>query len=481
MEFIAVIIAFMLGWGCLRVFLIQSDVHTIGMFAFPAGMTIWVLSVIVTLILHIPYSPWVPLSLCMVGIGILNRWVGQRPRRLEILHLVLWCGVMVLISAIAQHYDLTVLTTDTLFILSMGEQFAQHGGFHDGLKAVFASFSSYLAFVQMAAYSLNVEYFKSVLPLSASSTVLLMVWLGRRLLLHFGQNNLVVVWGLPILGAAVLVSSYPYFWGAFYMKTAPVYGLMIFVACVGAVLASVEREPRWLVITSLALLATISMRLEAGLTSLPILVAIFSIATIDINVRIRLIGPISLAFGGWYAFIIIMTFARGMFGVYELFAIGVLPGIFGVAVCTLVLSERMRTSLSMNRAVMLLPWLMVVCLSGFIVAYGLTHQETAFKSLAQYGCYLGNPSLGATFFWAAAVALVLSAPFLTDRFPGETTFVFSIVGFLLVLAAIGVLTPWKHCGTHDSTNRILAHIMPTVIFYIVIKYGCSRKPNKILI
>lgn len=477
MEVLAVIVAIFMGWGYLRLFLADTAPHIMAIAAFPFGVAIWVMSVIVLFALHIPYSAWSVLILVVVSLGIANHFVGTAVDKREIRVLVLWGGVMSGLDLLAQHFDLTVLSSDTMFIISMGKQFAQNGGFSEGVRGTLASFSSYLSFTEMASVSLGAPEFRGVVPLHAAATLLLIIVGGHRLLTRRHGASLIAAWGLPCLAAGALAGSYPYLWSAFYVKSAPIYSFMLLVACISASFAVIERQTRWLGLAVLALLSTFSMRLEAGLTTLPALVAIASLQGLPLRTRARLIAPVGLAFGAWYALVIVETFAHGMFGVYQLFGIGILPGLFGLMMACVALPGMVHRFPWLDKLVSLLPGLMIGMLLVFIIGFAISHIDVTAKALSAYACFFGDPYKGATVFWCGMAIATILVPFLSDRIEGEDVFVTTIIGFLLVVLAIAVQLPWKHCGTHDSTNRILVTIMPTVIFYIMARLGQGLNSN----
>ena len=479
MEAAAVLAAFLIGWAYLRLFLAGVDHHVMGIAAFPFGVALWVLSVVVSLALGIPYMPWVVLTTVVAPLAWAQYRFARRLTPNELAAMAAWGGVMLVAGELARRFDLTVITSDNMFILSQGRQLVEYGGFTDGLKGTFASFSSFLSFVEMAAVSMGIDFFRSVVPLSSLATLLLIVWGGRRALAGYADRPAWMVWGLSGLAALALATTYPFLWGSFYVKTAPIYAFMLLVSGIGVLFTVRENQPRWLGLTALALVSTMTMRIEAGLTTLPALVAVLAVKEIPLNRRLGIIASVGIAFGAWYAFLINVTFAHGLFSVYQLFGIGLLPGLLGVAAAALAI-PRIRSRVGwLTGRLEFLPTLMFTSLAVFIAAYAVYHPESALNAAAMFGCFLGDPAKGVTVFWGGAAIGFMLIPFFSRRIPGDSALFVSLLGFLLVLAAIGVQTPWKHCGTHDSTNRILVTVMPLAAFFILLKLGIgtARTPS----
>ena len=469
-EVLVILTVYIFGWAYLRIFLVGLDCGVMFLAAFPAGTAIWMLSTIIVLVLHIPYSPWVPFGLCGGAAFIANVFYGPAVQRPELIRAAIIALPICIFSAIFQYFELTIIASDSLFMLAMGKQISHHGGFTDGISALLASFSSFIAFTQMVAFYFGIDYFKSILPLHALSTLGLYVALGRRILAVWWPFNSWIQIGLPILAGATLVSTYPYAWGSFYLKTAPVYGFSIFVGCTAAWLAITENQPKWLGLMVIAIFGTLTLRVESGLTTLPLLVVAVSLRTIDIRTRAILIAVIGLTFGAWYALIIIESFGRGMFSVYQLFGIGAAPGLFGAATALILWPRLIQRTPNLHRVVEALPPLMISGLVAFIVLYGMMKPEITINALYKYACFIGDPALGSTFFWGGMCALTLLMTFIRGNLQDEKIFVYVIMGYILVVIAIAIQVPWKHCGSHDSTNRILVHIMPTLVFYMLLRF-----------
>jgi len=464
-------LVFLLGWGYLRLFILRLDKTIMAVAAFPVGMALWVMGTAGIFLVHIPFSPWLVAILTFLPLMLINIRFGEAISRRELKAVVPWSLAFLVVDALAIYLDLTVITTDSMFIRVLGYHLVSQGGFFGEARALLASFSSFLGLIEASAGRLGIELIRGWLPLNMLSVLLLLIFGGRRVLLTYSQLSSINVWGLPLLGALAVVSAFPFFWGGFYFKTTQIQSFMMLSACMGAFFAASEKEPAWLSLTLVGLLATIPTRLEAGITALPTLVTIMALRDIPLRSRILIIGPVGVAFGAWYALIIISSFAHGLFGVYELFAIGVLPGLFGLAAFSLFLPIAKPYWAALDRLLAILPLIMLGTLIIFILGYATIDPKTALRSVKAFWCFLENPTNGATAFWA--VMAIISLLFATIRVAVKNTSVFavSMIGYILVIFAIAVQLSWKHCGTHDSTNRILAVVMPMAVFTVLLQYA----------
>ena len=100
--------------------------------------------------------------------------------------------------------------------------------------------------------------------------------------------------------------------------------------------------------------------------------------------------------------------------------------------------------------------------------------ERSLKPLEALYCYVAGANAGVSNFWSGMFILLLLIPFLTRGNDAEWIFAANAGGFILLVFSITVIAPWKHCGVHDSANRILTQIMPIVLFYFVLRFGDFR-------
>jgi hypothetical protein len=475
-ELFAIALFYAIGWAYVRLILTVTGPAIATAAAFPIGISLWGITAALSVMAPFHYTAVLVTAICVLGLAVTNWWKGASVSALEFR----FCagGLVVLLGAASIFIliDVTAITTDTMFVLSVGKQIAEQGGLTPTMKGVLASFALYLALIETGAVALGLEYFRSFLPLCLISTLLLFILFGCRAI--GCPESKTRFWSalIPILGATVLATTYGFLWHGFYIKASPVYTLFLFIVCGCTYFADRERDARWLFIALPVGLATILLRMEAPLTALPMLVVLMAAGNIPRRDRLLFVVPVAAAFAVWYAFLVLKSFAHGLFSVYELTGMGALPSAFAATALILTWIQISRGARWPERVITAMPWVMCAVLALFSVAYTSLRPETALSSLEALYCYLSEPKFGVVIFWSAVIILLLLAPLVTRRVEGAGIFGANALGYILILLAITVITPWKHCGAGDSGNRILTQIMPVVLFYLVLRYG-SRLPS----
>ena len=153
--------------------------------------------------------------------------------------------------------------------------------------------------------------------------------------------------------------------------------------------------------------------------------------------------------------------------------IGSLPAIFSATVLVLIFITKDRKKFTPDQSLKLMPLFMCAILATFVIAYTTAGPETALSSLEALYCFISGSKAGVFYFWGGVLILLALAPFITQRSGGCWVFGSNAAGFILLILAITVIVPTKHCGTFDSVNRILTQIMPVLVFYVVLRYGAK--------
>ncbi len=473
-ELFAVAAAYGFGWAYLRRLIPITGPAVAAAAAFPIGVALWSIVAALVIVSGVPYSAALAFWLCLAGVVVAKLFRGPRSSRRENGIMAAGLAAILAAGAVFFYFDATLVSSDAMFVLSVGKQIAQHGGITASMKGVLASFAIFLSLTHTAAVDLGLEYFRSLLPLFMASTLVLFVVFAIRANRRPDGRLTVAAILIPVLGAAFLASSYAFLWHGFFIKTAPVYSCLLLLTCAATFFAARESAAGWLLIAVPALLATMLLRMEAALTVLPALVVLMSVQAIPRRARLMTIVPVSAAFSLWGAFLVVKSFAYGMFSVYELTFMGALPGAFAAIILLLTWLHDSREAAWADRLIVNMPWIMCGFLAVFAVAYIALRPDMAARPLAAFYCYLSRPINGAFYFWAATAILLAAMPLVTERIEGEKIFVANAAGFLLVLLAITLVTPWKHCGPMDSGNRILTQIMPVVMFWLVLRYSRKR-------
>ncbi|RPG01911.1 MAG: hypothetical protein CBC23_004100 [Rhodospirillaceae bacterium TMED63] len=473
-ELFALSVAFVIGWGYLRIVLGAVGTTLLTAMAFPVGIAIWGVVAALSVMMPFRYSVTAITLVCLAGVAVANWKKGPRSSLLEGYYFA-W-GLMILVSlgAFFVYFDFTGVTTDSMFVLSAGKQIIEQGELTQTMKGVLASFAIYLSLLETAAFVLGLDYFKSFLPVCLVSTLAIFIIFAIRAKCPMGKTARVENFITPFLGVIVLITTYAFLWHGFYVKASPVYTLFLFLCCGATFFAHREADPRWLYAVLPAALATTLLRMEAGLTMLPMLVVVMAAGKIPLRKRLWFVISVSAVIAIWYAFLVERSFGHGLFSVYELVALGALPTAFAATAILLSWLHIKLGSSWPDWLIQKMPLVMCGVLTLFIFTCILMLGERSLKPLEALYCYVAGANAGVSNFWSGMFILLLLIPFLTRGNDAEWIFAANAGGFILLVFSITVIAPWKHCGVHDSANRILTQIMPIVLFYFVLRFGDFR-------
>lgn len=465
--------AYALGWGFVRLVGPGPGPVLRLIAAYPLGVSLWVLCAIAMLVAGLPFHP---LAVTLVGfctLGGLN-WRYGRPLNNRELVPVAAGGILVVASAAGLAVlDFSFLTSDSLMILGVADQIATYRGLVPSLRASLASFPLYLSLAYASGIELGLPYLRSLTPLFGLACVATTILFLRHVVSREGQSLLVRL--LPFLAGLTLATMPLFVWTAGYVNGHIVFAWLMLVACGGLYLAAVEHSPGWWLLAVTATACIAPLRMEAGLALLPLLVAAAAVRTVPLSQRLATLGGIGLAVGGWYAFLLIKSFAHGLLSVYDLFVIGAAPGLFGVfTLCLAALLGRIGPAAT-ERILAGLPWAMIVVLVLAIAAQSMLQPAALPRALYVFGSFLVDPHFGAAGYTLTVSILLLLAPFTAPRHPACRLVALPAAAYLLVVFMIGLRTPWQNADISDSTNRMLIHILPSLVFYVLARYAGHRK------
>ena len=187
-ELFAVSVAFVIGWGYLRILLGAVGPTLLTTMAFPVGIAIWGVVAALSVMMPFRYSVIAITVVCLVGVAAASWKKGPRLSLLEGYYFASGLLILVSLGAFFVHFDFTGVTTDSMFVLSTGKQIIEQGELTESMKGVLASFAIYLSLLQTAAFVLGLDYFKSILPICLVSTLAIFIIFGVRAKCSVGKT-----------------------------------------------------------------------------------------------------------------------------------------------------------------------------------------------------------------------------------------------------------------------------------------------------
>lgn len=443
----------------------QLPLALIGASGFLWGALFWVMGGVVLSIAPLPYSPVSVLILFLIlgiGLGILHlrdkTWHLTRP---ELTGLLPFAIGFLLVLLLANQYNFSYVSSDSIEQLITARRIAAEG-LSRGVIEALSLRGVYLSQLQSASAFLGADYLAAAQPAFAFTFALVFFTLSWKVISHLLSNQRLLL-ALTVLTSLALFSTYFILFQAFYIHNSLISAVYLFTGVSCFWLAVREGEDSWMVLGMLALLGFSLARTEAPIFALIFLLLLLSTDRIPYRTRLISVLPALFFIASWYVFLLtqmgtgtkILNPEKTLVIIAALVACGIL----------VLLSELKwvkRFLLPYLPQIMLGILLLVLLVMAF---YKPEHiKGSLYVSLLntlRYGRW------GLT--WLVFSQLLLLVSILGPRLPGERFFFFGIPTFLcLLLAMVYFRNPYR-IGWYDSANRMLTHILPIVVLYVLMK------------
>jgi hypothetical protein len=428
--------------------------------ALPIGVAVYLLAALLMLVISGTFDPEVGLVVTgAVGTVGLAISLGRRQWSYRTL---LWAlvalGVAAVTVFVARTIHLTRLTPDSLrYLLFAGEM-----QLPDALNEIhppdLVNRQMGLPSLQAMSSLTDRRYLASIGPLFGASGFGFFVWLcwsAARSMLPLRR------WIFVGTAALFLLSSNRLFYDVFYINTHIEVACYLLIAIAGGWLAVTTLEWRWAVPAGVALAMTLLFRPEAPIVATIVLVAVAA-SEAGWRERLAMTAPTVAIAALWYGVILWQNAPGGD-------AISPTAPVFGSLVAV-VGAALVVTAGGSHRLWPLVRYMDRVTLAVMLVALAVLaaanldtfteSMEATFQNIVlSEGAWLFTWSVGLVLL---AVALVV------HQVPSSRLWTTPIVGFSILWWLLPMIREgaWR-VGTGDSGNRILAHMLPVVVAFLV--------------
>jgi len=454
----------------------ELGVRVCSVVAFPLGLLMWVGLCLLFLLTPLGFSAttlfgaWGLLGAWAVARLLAARGRGTRITAAEWRELAIGVAIFVLLAAGLSHWNLDVLTVDSLAVIDKGRLFAFHGAIEGG--HALSTRGVFMSIAQGSSILLGVDYLPALAPLLGLCLLGSFVLLGARALVGGRASDDLARprlegfgWPVAVALLAGLAMMSPYFMllQLFYVHAnlpAALY-LFLFAACF--CLAEREGEDAWLPLAFAFLLGFCLQRVEAPIVALVMVVLAWSRAQVDARrLMLCLIG-----FASCLTLWLVVVWLHA--GPESRILKPVQTGMLALAVAALVpvLWGLQHESLRSLRR--LVPELVVVVLA---LLCGIGWMLRPEAMLASAGALLTNVS---SLYWGAIwlAVLALGLPGLLLEQPvGRRVLLHAGLAYLMLIQLAGVARKLPYRPTwQDSGNRMLVHALPLLMFWLLLVYG----------
>lgn len=438
-----------------------------GVSGFLWGGLVFVILRAILLVCDLPYTGTTLAVLAVLVFSVLiaiNIWKkGFSLTKEDALPLVISIVAFGFVVVGAHLFNSTVATIDSLNTLMYSRDIAINGFSPLSIRMV-SNVAPFALILQSGSTILDLDYFSAAQPAFGFTLLSTFGWLLHRSIKQVTGN---LTWSLllSVLGVVFLLTIDLFNFHIFYIHTNLIAAVYLF-AFFGAVWQTIrERETAWLVFAILALLGFSLARTETVLFSLAALIITFSVLKISYKERLLLSLPFLLVMSAWFLFLAVKN--NGQVAILRsdrlLLVIGLMLFFGGLFIF-------MRYTWFMKFLQKNITILVMVGLVGTLLGLGFLRAgnlEDSIKSLAANLFFQGR--WGITWYLLFGLFIHTS---LLPKLDHESFFKLSILvylGFILVLGCMR--TTAYHITYSDSGNRMMLHILPVFLFYIILKYS----------
>lgn len=439
--------------------------------SYAVGLSICLLTCLVLIILPTHLTGlllFFTLAAIFVGLLFYNFFFIQFSRK-EILGILFYLTVFYSLSWILSYNNFMVASPDSLYMMQIGEILA-HTGVLDPKMTFLGKWSIAIPVFQTIANFLQIGSFAALLPLLLVPLLFGFLrggWLTMiQLDISKSYTLLSAIMGTLFLGTAVFIQ-----WNGFYINAHLASGLYLLLFVITILLACLQREGKWLFISSLFLTTFCIWRIE-GIAFAAIFLFLL-LPGIKVSQITKLIAGllVLLPVAGWYLYLYnIYAPANDFLNEKMLFMIA---SMILVVIFTGMISQFsiIRLFLSYGPQLLVLSITLVLL---FLTLSKPSHMATSFNSI------LGNIFLNHGWWkmgWLIVFPLLILSQGIDKTFPLDRRLLTSLIFFGVFLLAISYFRVPYRLSHWDSANRMLVHIFPCCLYYIVLKFGISTLPS----
>lgn len=376
-------------------------------------------------------------------------------------------AVAALVAWVPWTSSLARFTTDSFqYLVSAG--FLERTGTIEGIEPIFVMKRLFVVpAIHASAVSTGAGFAAFWSPVVAIGVLSTTAWLVRQM---FMRIELSWRWGLLILsaGAAFALSTNQVMFHVFYVN-----GHMLFAAfaLVGVGLAwMVAQTGEWSLayLSAMSFAALIPLRAEGVIAGAILLIPVLAIQGMPQAVRWLYVGSFAAVTALWYGTVLSADLGLAEFG---LAAPAYLNLALAGALIVLVALVHLKV---LRRYLDALPWLMVGALVVFI---GVATARDPDLVVSTVSAMLSNVLFTGRWgsFWIVTVLLAFVAVGAV-RVPEQRVVIPGLIGFSLGLVVFSILrgSPYRW-GFGDSGNRMLMHVVPLVLLYLMAAAGVAAR------
>lgn len=435
------------------------------------GSLFWVLAACILLIFNQYTST--AIFLLIVIIIILSLIISYRVRALQfsLIEIFLFFSILLVVMVIAittAIYNFSTTTIDGAGRILIGKSL-----FWDGFTSYNLSQLGHNGIfteaLQSAAAVFGDAYLYTVQPLFALSLIGIFIFLAIEVFQEINTGNLYI--HRIIVAVLFMYSTYFMVFQAFYIHDNFVTGIFTLTSIISFWLAHQQQRAGWLFFGSLATIGISLARVEGPVFALIILVLSLSQDQFPYRNRLWTYLIPAIIISSWYT-IILTVVNQDVYFLKTDRVILVIGAYLGLALLTILSKYKWVRNLVFPRIHIFSVFGVLIILTGLIIF----RPEHIWTNISMIISNMYTNGRWGSFWYFILPLLFFSIPL--PKFSQERFITINLFSFFILLVALGGLRNPYRLGWSDSANRMLVHIVPTLVFYLVLKYTSSWKLSK---
>jgi len=466
-QFLFLFFLEVLGLSFMGLFKKSLDRTYLYLLSLPMGVSLWAFLILILLGAGVSLRRGVALTASLLMLGAfflmdLKKKVLSREDRVPLTILLLSFTAL---SFVFLNLNYSFFTNDSWALAAGGRMIALSTRLPARMLAEAGIFSYIL---HSAGSFWRFDYLYAIYPMIALCLFLFFIY---SLYAPFGKKKISLNRPLAFCGLAglFLLSTFFILLNSTYIHSNLLYGFYTFIALFGLWRRLRGDHFAWLIISVLALLSSVFIRVEGPLVALIPLILLISARELSFKDKVFYVLSVTLAVSAWF---LKLFFLFSGFTGKKLDADRSLLVILIYLLCLLGLWLSEKRGLTRLRSYA--PPAMLYALA-FFWSYFIWTKGMSLKAgeliIRKYGILLVNVlrdgGWGTT--WIALFFLFIAALFLA-RFEQESLFTYYILSFGLLFNSLNLIRGGWRAGWGDSGNRMLVHIIFILVFYIFLKF-----------
>ena len=406
----------------------------------------------------------------LIGLIVKQKSVGQLRK---VFSLGFWVVGLIYFGLLYIFYKLnpSLITNDSLYLILYGQDLVQ-SGFSEWYFASPASMGIYIGLIQAMGMLFGLDYVWFVQPILSIILIAAFIYFGHKSVSRYLSEKWIAI--VLVIGAVLLfvTSNLPYAMMV-YLHTNMSSGLFLFLTIASLYFAIEEDNESWLVLGGLSLISFGLMRIENVLMALLLVFIYLSSGKMSQKQSALTFFPSLLIFGFWYFSVYFMDINTFLGSMDKAQILLISAASFGL-VFVILLSRWRILKWILDWSGKLLPFILLVAW----IVLGFLNPSQAIINLRAISTNLfisGNWGS----FWYAALVLILISVFIR-RFPQKGILLSFLVSFVSIVEILGFFRHPYHNQWYDSANRMMIHIAPLVLFFVITQVAKASSLSKAL-